>query len=148
MFCVDDCYTYDAFISAHDEAKDFVLETILPSLESGPSPYRLCWHSRDFLPGIPIMEQIVKTMAQSRKIIFVFSENFRRSEFCRVELELAMNRYMNSSTRCILPVTMAGRHVPIYVSQTLTYLPILAAEDSDVAGKIAKVIGRFHTTLS
>ena len=143
MFCVDDGFTYDAFISAHDETKDFVLETILPSLESGPSPYRLCWHSRDFLPGIPVMEQIAKTMSKSRKILFVFSENFCQSEFCRAELELAMNRFMNSSTRCILPVTVAGRHVPLYVRQAITYLPILAAEEGDVTGKIAQVMGKY-----
>lgn len=138
----DDGFLYDAFISAHDEAKHFVLENLLPSLETGQHPYRLCWHSRDFLPGIPIMEQIARTMAKSRKIIFVFSENFSESEFCCVELELALNRYMKSSTRCILPITLTGGHVvPSQLKQTITYLPILTAEEMDVTRKIAQVMG-------
>ena len=141
---VDEGFTYDAFISAHDEAKEFVLESLLPPLESGPAPYRLCWHSRDFLPGIPIMEQIAQSMAKSRKIILVFSEHFSQSEFCRVELELAMNKYMSSSTRCVLPVTLAGEHVvPPLVKQTITYLPTVSADEGDVAGKIAQVMGEW-----
>ena len=139
---VDDGFMYDAFVSAHSEVSDFVLENILPRLESGPAPYRLCWHSRDFIPGIPIMEQIARAMAKSRKVIFVFSEHFSQSQFCCAELELAMNRYMSSCTRCILPVAMGGEHVPDNVRETITYLPVLSAGERDVAGKIAKVMGK------
>ena len=145
-----DEFTYDAFISAHDEAKEFVLENILDPLESGlngPSPYRLCWHSRDFIPGIPIMEQIARCIAESRKIIFVFSEHFSQSEFCRVELELAMKRYLSSRTRCIVPVALADKAVPTHVKQRITYLPILSAEEGDVAGKIAQIVGEHFQLL-
>ena len=136
---------YDAFISAHDEVKNIVLDSILQPLESSPSLYRLCWHSRDFLPGIPIMEQIARAMAKSRKIIFVFSEHFLQSEFCRVELKLAMNRYMRSCTRCIIPVTLADEHVPKQLRQTVTYLPILSTGESNVSEEITKVMGEFST---
>ena len=143
-FPADDGFEYDAFVSAHDEAREFVLESILPPLESDPAPYRLCWHSRDFIPGVPIMEQIAMTMARSRKIIFVFSEHFSQSQFCCAELELAMSRYMRSCTRCILPVALEGGFVPEELKKRLTYLPVLSArEEVDVAAEIAKVMGKF-----
>lgn len=147
-FYVGEGFTYDAFISAHDEAKDYVLEKILYPLESvhnSSSRYRLCWHSRDFIPGIPIMEQITNCIAKSRKVIFVFTENFSLSKFCHVELELAMNRYLSSHTRCIIPVALKHKHVPANVKQMITYLPILSAGDGDVAEKIAQVMGECYT---
>ena len=141
-------FLYDAFISAHDEAKDFVFENILQPLESdwtGSTPYKLCWHSRDFIPGIPIMEQIARSISESRKIIFVFSEHFSQSEFCCAELQLAMNRYLSSNTRCIVPVALADSYVPEEVRQSITYLPSLSADEGDVAGRIAKVLGESIT---
>lgn len=148
---VGDGFTYDAFISAHDEAKDFVSENILYPLESllhnSSSRYRLCWHSRDFIPGIPIMEQITKCIAKSRKIIFVFSEHFLQSKFCHVELELAMNRYLSSHTRCIVPVALTEKDVPANVKQMITYLPILSAGNGNVAEKIAQIMGECYEGL-
>ena len=141
-------FLYDAFISAHDEAKDFVFENILQPLESdwtGSTPYKLCWHSRDFIPGIPIMEQIARSISESRKIIFVFSEHFSQSEFCCAELQLAMNRYLSSNTRCIVPVALADSYVPEEVRQSITYLPSLSADEGDVAGRIAQVLGESIT---
>lgn len=148
--CLGDGFTYDAFISAHDEAKDFVLQNILYPLESlhnSSSQYRLCWHSRDFIPGIPVMEQITECIAKSRKIIFVFSEHFLQSKFCHVELELAMNRYLSSHTRCIVPVALTEKDVPANVKRMITYLPILSAGNGNVAEKIAQIMGECYERL-
>ena len=87
------------------------------------------------------MEQIARAMARSRRVIFVFSEHFSQSSFCSAELELAMNRYMSSCTRCILPVAIGGEHVPENVRERITYLPVLSTKEGDVAGKIAEVMG-------
>ena len=95
------------------------------------------------MPGIPIMEQIAECIVESRKIIFVFSERFMQSEFCRIELELAMNKCLSSRTRCIVPVALTERDVPALVKQRITYLPILpaASGEGDMAAMIAQVIG-------
>ena len=93
------------------------------------------------MPGIPIIEQIAQCIAESRKIIFVFSEHFMQSEFCRIELELAMKKCLSSRTRCIVPVTLAEKHVPELVKQRMTYLPILSTGEEDIAAKIAQTMG-------
>ena len=137
---------YDAFISAHDETKEFIEKCILHPLESTshfPVPYKLCWHSRDFIPGIPILEQIADCMAESRKIIVVFSEHFMESEFCRVELDLAIRRHQTTCTRCIVPVALSERDVPDRVKQRITYLPTVLADDKFTTN-VAKILGECH----
>lgn len=136
-------FVYDAFISAHDETKQFIQNCILQPLESissFPVPYKLCWHSRDFIPGIPILEQIADCMAESRKIIVVFSEHFMESEFCRVELDVAIRRHQTTRTRCIVPVALSSRDVPDKVKQRITYLPTVLADDTFLTN-MANILG-------
>jgi len=46
--------SYDAFVSyAHQDA-DFVTDHLVPQLEKCVVPYKLCFHERDFLPGLEI----------------------------------------------------------------------------------------------
>ena len=99
------------------------------------------------MPGIPIIEQIAKCIAESRKIIFVFSEHFMQSEFCRIELELAMKKCLSSRTRCIVPVALAEKHVPALVKQSMTYLPILSTREGNIAAKITQVMGVCFSTF-
>ena len=42
---------YDAFISFSHKDEDFVIKDIVATLESGPRPYKLCLHYRDWLAG-------------------------------------------------------------------------------------------------
>ena len=107
-----------------------------------PVPYKLCWHSRDFLPGIPILEQISDCMAESRKIIFVFSENFMDSDFCRVELQLALARCQTSATRCIIPIALSEKNVPSGVKERITYLSAIVAGGETLTANVARILGK------
>lgn len=52
-------------------------------------PLNLCLHKRDFLPGHWIVDNIMSAMERSRQTIFVLSENFVRSDWCRYELDFS-----------------------------------------------------------
>lgn len=57
--------------------------------DENPRPLTLCLHKRDFLPGQWILDNIMNSMERSRRTIFVLSENFVRSDWCRYELDFS-----------------------------------------------------------
>ncbi len=134
-------FTYDVFICAHDELRCWVEEVILLPLETTCNPpYKICWHLRDFVTGLPINEQIVNAIYESRKIVIVFSKHFMDSKFCQLELEHAMYRQLKSRTRCLLPITLSSELVPPILKNNFTYLEITGKEE--VASKLLKLLGK------
>lgn len=56
---------------------------------NSPRPLTLCLHKRDFVPGLWIMDNIMSAIERSRRTIFVLSENFVQSDWCRYELDFS-----------------------------------------------------------
>lgn len=56
---------------------------------SSPRPLTLCLHKRDFLPGHWIVDNIMSAMERSRRTVFILSENFVQSDWCRYELDFS-----------------------------------------------------------
>lgn len=93
---------FDAFVSYSERDASWVEEFLVPELEN-PSqestgaarnvtslqPLSLCLHKRDFLPGQWIVDNIMSAMERSRRTIFVLSENFVSSDWCRYELDFS-----------------------------------------------------------
>ena len=80
---------YDAFISFNAGDRDWVRENLHEKLENHSPPYKLCIHYRDFVPGAPIIENILKNVKKSRRMIMVLSRNYIQSEWCMVEFRTA-----------------------------------------------------------
>ncbi|XP_077548463.1 toll-like receptor 2 [Haemaphysalis longicornis] len=89
-------YAWDAFVSYHASDSDWVHNILLPKLESPPLTFRLCVAERDFIPGIPITENICRAITQSRVCIFVLSPRFCRSRWCMFEVRLAQHGLADS----------------------------------------------------
>ncbi|KAH9366160.1 hypothetical protein HPB48_022751 [Haemaphysalis longicornis] len=89
-------YAWDAFVSYHASDSDWVHNVFLPKLESPPLKFRLCVAERDFIPGIPITENICRAITQSRVCIFVLSPRFCRSRWCMFEVRLAQHGLADS----------------------------------------------------
>ncbi|XP_072943289.1 uncharacterized protein [Epargyreus clarus] len=80
---------YDAFVSFSHRDFDFVHDELVPQLEGGRRPLRLCLHYRDWEIGEMIPEQIARSVSESRRTIVVMSRDFLKSKWGRVEFRAA-----------------------------------------------------------
>ncbi|XP_029433209.1 toll-like receptor 13 [Rhinatrema bivittatum] len=86
-------FKYDAFISYNSCDEAWVLQELIPNLETNSfSSFRLCLHHRDFELGRDIIDNIVDSIYQSRKTICIISRSYLRSEWCSLEIQLASYR--------------------------------------------------------
>ncbi|CAM2107848.1 unnamed protein product [Caretta caretta] len=85
-------FQYDAFISYNSADEGWVLEQLVPSLESSQGSFRLCLHHRDFELGKSIVDNIVDSIYNSRKTVCVISRSYLQSEWCSLEIQLASYR--------------------------------------------------------
>ena len=83
-------YTYSAFVSCdHRDAKYFVYRKFLPNLETPETKLQFCVAQRNFLVGATILDNIIRAINKSRKVIFIVSEYFLGSKWCQEELMIA-----------------------------------------------------------
>ncbi|XP_072943158.1 uncharacterized protein [Epargyreus clarus] len=80
---------YDAFVSFSHHDDDFVQDELVPQLECGRQPLRLCLHYRDWEIGGLIPEQITRSVSESRRTIVVMSRKFLESNWGRIEFRAA-----------------------------------------------------------
>ncbi|XP_069369201.1 toll-like receptor 22 isoform X1 [Paralichthys olivaceus] len=94
---------YDAFISYNTHDEPWVVRELLPKLE-GEQGWRLCLHHRDFMPGKPIVENIVDAIYGSRKTICVISRRYLESEWCSREMQVASFRLFDEQKDVLILV--------------------------------------------
>ncbi|KAI4883304.1 hypothetical protein NFI96_001575, partial [Prochilodus magdalenae] len=86
---------YDAFVSYSQRDAEWVEEILVPKLEGAQPPFSLCLHKRDFLPGRWIVDSIIDSIERSHRTLFVLSEHFVTSEWCRYELDFSHFRIID-----------------------------------------------------
>ncbi|XP_005415766.1 toll-like receptor 2 type-2 [Geospiza fortis] len=88
---------YDAFVSYSENDSEWVENTMVRELEQACPPFRLCLHKRDFVPGKWIVDNIIDSIEKSRKTLFVLSEHFVQSEWCKYELDFSHFRLFDEN---------------------------------------------------
>ena len=83
-------FQYDVFISFSTLDYNWVRDFLTPVLDRKRINY--CIHSRDFIVGKAIIENIADSVYNSRKVLAIISNNYLASNFCREELEIALYR--------------------------------------------------------
>ncbi|EEZ99173.2 toll-like protein [Tribolium castaneum] len=78
---------FDAFVSYSHKDEAYIVETLVPRLES--EGYKICLHFRDWVPGEMISTQIVTSIATSKRTIVVLSQNFLQSVWAKEEFKQA-----------------------------------------------------------
>ncbi|KAI4488793.1 hypothetical protein M0802_011303 [Mischocyttarus mexicanus] len=86
---------YDAFISYSHKDEDFVVKELVPKLENGPRPYKLCLHYRDWLAGEWIPTQITRSVEKSKRTVVIVSPNFLESIWGAMEFRAAHRQAMS-----------------------------------------------------
>ncbi|XP_030630837.1 toll-like receptor 2 type-2 [Chanos chanos] len=86
---------YDAFVSYSEHDAEWVEEVLVPELEGNQPPFALCLHKRDFQPGRWIVDNIIDCIEKSHCTLYVLSEHFVTSEWCRYELDFSHFRLID-----------------------------------------------------
>ncbi|CAG9767244.1 unnamed protein product [Ceutorhynchus assimilis] len=86
---IDKDKTYDVFISYSHRDEELVRNELLPELENGEPPFKVCYHHRDWLPGEFITTQIANSVLDSRRTIVILSNSFMDSVWGKMEFRAA-----------------------------------------------------------
>lgn len=135
----DHIFNYDIFMSYSDHNREWVLNSLLPNLES-KSKVNVCLHERDFQVGISILENIISSIDRSRCILLVISQSFLRSQWCQFELHLAQHRLLETRREELILLfleeipRMKRPKTLQYLMKTKTYI-LWPKEDDDVEGQ-------------
>nr|KAG5710261.1 hypothetical protein BaRGS_008977 [Batillaria attramentaria] len=101
-------FQYDLFVSYDSEDCDWVLNHLMPVLEQQMA-LRLCVHQRDFIPGKNITDNIVDSLAASKRVLALFSPSFAESQWCQFELELCLSHVVDNDDVMVVVIL---EHVP------------------------------------
>ncbi|XP_063314606.1 toll-like receptor 2 [Pelobates fuscus] len=88
---------YNAFVSYSEMDSEWVENMMAQELENSAPSLKLCLHKRDFVPGKWIIDNIIDAMEKSYKTLFILSENFVQSEWCKYELEFSHFRLLDEN---------------------------------------------------
>lgn len=97
---------YDAFVSYSEQDSYWVETLMVQELEHSAPPFRLCLHKRDFVPGKWIIDNVIDSIEKSHKTIFVLSENFVKSEWCKYELDFSHFRLFDENNDAVILVLL------------------------------------------
>ncbi|NWV38922.1 TLR21 protein, partial [Grantiella picta] len=132
---------YDAFVSYSENDSEWVENTMVRELEQACPPFRLCLHKRDFVPGKWIVDNIIDSMEKSHKTLFVLSEHFVQSEWCKYELDFSHFRLFdenNDAAILVLLEPIQSKAIPKRfcklrkIMNTKTYLEWPAGEEQQL----------------
>ncbi|CAH1270380.1 TLR4 [Branchiostoma lanceolatum] len=95
---------FDAFVSYNHHDRAWVMNELVPHLEEGGEEFRLCLDYRDFVPGAPITDNIVNAIYDSRKTVCLVTEEFLKSEWCEMEVQMATYRLFDEQVDVLILV--------------------------------------------
>ena len=113
---------YDAFVSFNAGDREWVKENLHNKLENHNPPYKLCIHYRDFVPGAPIVDNILRNVKKSRRMIMVLSQNFIQSEWCMLEFRTAHRKVLEGRANYLIIVLFDDVNVDTLDDELKLYL--------------------------
>ena len=99
-------YQFDTFISCERTDAIWVKRNFLPKLENEQTGLKFCVAQRDFMVGATIIDNIVRSINQSRKVVYVISQNFLKSGWCKEELLLGHQESLSRGKNILICIFM------------------------------------------
>ena len=135
-------FKYDVFLSFADEDRIFATNYLHTPLRK--AGYDVFWHYSDFIAGLTIDENMIRATKLCRRVIFVCSKHFDKSEFCQKELKYALHSHYSDyhgEYRRIIPLVIRGGEC----SKELKQLhPIEIKSPGTSKGEVKKLIKRLY----
>ena len=94
------------FVSFSGNDVDWVVNTLQRRLETHNPPYKLCIHHRDFEPGVPIVENIWKSLDQSKRMLVVLSSSYATSDWCLMEFRAAHRKVIEDRMKYLILILL------------------------------------------
>ena len=91
----NDRYLFDAFVSFSQKDCEWVMSHLIREVEH-INHMKICLYNRNWLGGNPIVEYIIQSIENSKRIIFVVTNHWLKSNWCKDELHLARYVYTNN----------------------------------------------------
>ncbi|EEB09958.1 conserved hypothetical protein [Pediculus humanus corporis] len=115
-------YEYNVFVSYSDKDRTWVINNLIPRLESNRD-VKVCLHERDFQA-----KNIIASIDSSCNIVLVLSKSFLKSQWCQYEMLLAQHRLLETGRDQLILVLL--ENIPVvkrpktlrYLMMTKTYL--------------------------
>ena len=103
---LDPKYRFDAFVSCDRTDAIWVKRNFLPKLENQQTGLKFCVAQRNFLVGATIIDNIVRSINQSRKVVYVISKNFLKSGWCKEELLIGHQESLSRGKNILICIFM------------------------------------------
>ncbi|XP_066302276.1 uncharacterized protein [Branchiostoma lanceolatum] len=97
------------------------VKNMVQKLESDELGFKCCFHERDFIPGMAIIENIVRSIQKSQKTVFVLSREFVASRWCNFERQMVMGANLREENKKVIPVMLRECDLPDFLHH-MTYL--------------------------
>ncbi|XP_078418983.1 CD180 antigen [Cetorhinus maximus] len=106
-------FEYDAYIIHAKNDIDWVNNYLLPLEQHDQTAFQFCLEERDSEVGISELESIVNSISQSRKIIFVMTQELLKDPWCRrFKVHQAMQQVIQQSRDAIILIFL--QDIPDY----------------------------------
>ncbi|GAB1600089.1 uncharacterized protein LOC115215177 isoform X1 [Argonauta hians] len=143
---------YDAFISFRSSSPDenWTFKTLFPVLESEMG-FKVCIHTRDFVVGETISNNIISAIEKSRRTILVLSPDYVISEWTRMEYQVAHQEMLKKHHKIIPIIFRSIDSIDIdknlsYIIKSITYLEWPESDEND-ENKIKKFWQKLRLTM-
>ena len=103
---VNSSLKYHVFLSHSSHDNDFVYGEVIPKLENHGPPFRVCQGDRDFVVGRTIAYNIISNIESSLTTLLVISNNFLRSEWCKMEFKQAHMKLLTEKTSNLIMIML------------------------------------------
>ena len=103
---LDPKYRFDAFVSCERTDAIWVKRNFLPKLENEQTGLKFCVAQRDFLVGVTIIDNIVRSINQSRKVVNIISQKFLKSGWCQEELLIGHQEPLSRGKNILICIFM------------------------------------------